>query len=86
MSNYINNIKEACSIKISFEGSIKVNYEGTHSTTREDKESQSQGRDTLDLSVDGKMSLEGSAEAIADGLKEIIYDNIVHHEEENKEA
>lgn len=84
MSNYINNIKEACSIKISFEGSIKVNYEGTNSTTREDKESQ--GRDTLDLSVDGKMSLEGSAEAIADGLKKIIYDNIVHHEEENKEA
>ena len=83
MSNYINNIKEACIIKISFEGRINVNYEGTHSTTREDKESQ--GRDTLDLSVDGKMSLEGSAEAIADGLKEIIYDK-VHHEEENKEA
>lgn len=84
MSNYINNIKAACIMKISFEGSIKVNYEGTNSTTREDKESQ--GRDTLDLSVDGKMSLEGSAEAIADGLKQIIYDNIVHHEEENKEA
>ena len=83
MSNYINNIKAYGNIKISFEGRINVNYEGTHSTTREDKESQ--GRDTLDLSVDGKMSLEGSAEAIADGLKKIIYDK-VHHEEENKEA